>query len=374
MEENLISIVLPTYNGAKYICEAIESILSQTYTKWELIIVDDCSTDKTLQIINTYAQNESRIKILHHEKNSKLPGALNTGFSISKGRLLTWTSDDNRFLPNALETMQEYFLQHSDLHMLCAGMYEIDANGGRRREFMFQSEESLCIENNVGACFMYTREVYEQVGDFDIDLFCVEDHDYWIRVEIKYGKILRIPDILYEYRVHDKSLSGRKRDYINRQITLLRNKHLDYIWQCVKQDKMLLFQVYIDSLDKGCEASFLANIVNYIPELQSEMAVKNNTKKYIIFGAGEYGERAWAALQDKAFCFTDNDSSKVGAVKNGLRVVSAEKAISMADDYYFIVAVSSLYGYEIIRQLRGRGITNYCTYQYYIWINRSDSD
>ncbi|HXL56803.1 MAG TPA: glycosyltransferase family 2 protein, partial [Chitinophagaceae bacterium] len=105
MLQPAISIVLPTYNGSKYIRTSIESCLNQTFTDFELIIVNDCSTDNTASIIEEYAAKDSRIIIIHNAFNKKLPLSLNTGFDIAKGKYHTWTSDDNYFAPNALEIL-----------------------------------------------------------------------------------------------------------------------------------------------------------------------------------------------------------------------------------------------------------------------------
>ena len=83
--EKRISIVLPTYNGEKVIKKSIESVLSQTYVNWELIIVNDCSTDNTLSVIESYEQSDSRIRVYNNTTNQKLPRSLNIGFSHATG-------------------------------------------------------------------------------------------------------------------------------------------------------------------------------------------------------------------------------------------------------------------------------------------------
>lgn len=85
METNKISVILPVYNGEKYVANAIESILNQTYHNIELIIVNDCSADNTLQIIEDYAKKDDRIKIYCNDSNQKLPKSLNIGFSKASG-------------------------------------------------------------------------------------------------------------------------------------------------------------------------------------------------------------------------------------------------------------------------------------------------
>ena len=109
-----VSIILPTYNGKKYIRESIDSILKQSFTDWELIVVDDCSTDGTAEILKEYVSEDKRISVVHNEINQKLPRSLNIGFSRARGKYLTWTSDDNRYLPDALKVMVEYLDKNAE--------------------------------------------------------------------------------------------------------------------------------------------------------------------------------------------------------------------------------------------------------------------
>src|SRR5215468_4846876 len=98
----LVSVVLPTYNGSRYLRGAVESVLAQTLADFELIVVDDCSTDATPALVAELAARDPRIIAVRHEANRKLPGALNTGFARARGRYFTWTSDDNLYAPAAL--------------------------------------------------------------------------------------------------------------------------------------------------------------------------------------------------------------------------------------------------------------------------------
>lgn len=114
----LVSIVLPTYNGSRFLQEAIESCIRQSYPHWELIIVDDASIDETPQIVVHWTKRDSRIRSLRNQTNRRLPESLNRGFAEAKGELLTWTSDDNRYMPNALATMVEFLEAHSDVDLV----------------------------------------------------------------------------------------------------------------------------------------------------------------------------------------------------------------------------------------------------------------
>src|SRR5690606_22425727 len=114
-ESPFVSIVLPTYNGARYLAQSIESCINQTYTQWELIIVDDASTDDTPAIISHYVQLDSRIRTVRHSTNRKLPAALNTGFDMARGEYFTWTSDDNYYRPEALGVMVAFLESRADV-------------------------------------------------------------------------------------------------------------------------------------------------------------------------------------------------------------------------------------------------------------------
>ena len=112
MNTPMISIVLPVYNGERNLADSIVSCLEQTYRNFEIIIVNDCSTDRTLQIATEFALKDDRIKIVSNSTNRKLPASLNVGFKHSKGDFLTWTSDDNRYKPNALAEMLNQIMQN----------------------------------------------------------------------------------------------------------------------------------------------------------------------------------------------------------------------------------------------------------------------
>lgn len=89
----VVSIVMPVYNGEKYLRQSIASVVNQTFKDWNLIIVDDCSTDSSPEIMNEYAKADDRIQVIHNEVNSKIPASLNNGFEEAAGRYFTWTSD-----------------------------------------------------------------------------------------------------------------------------------------------------------------------------------------------------------------------------------------------------------------------------------------
>lgn len=228
--EELISIVLPVYNGEKYLRESIESILSQTYKSWELIIVDDCSTDSSAEIAREYVNRDERVHYYRNENNLRLPRNLNRGFKLARGNYLTWTSDDNRFKSTALEKMYYALESKKDAQFVFASCRVIDGEGKPIEYMMVDNKRKKQIigHNVVGACFMYTRKVYEEIGEYDPEFVLVEDYDYWQRISAKFN-VVTINEILYEYRWHAGALTSTlRKEEFNKTLEkmLLKNRSL----------------------------------------------------------------------------------------------------------------------------------------------------
>ena len=204
----LVSIVLPTYNRADLLPYSIHSVLNQTYKNLELIIIDDHSNNETEAVVKGF--HDERIKYTRNESNLKLPRSLNKGFSLSNGACLTWTSDDNRYADTAIERMVEY-LREKNCEFVFADYYhfsELDKASGEPvdpRHVKLPDQQQLHRSNGVGACFMYTRKVYEEIGDYDPELFLVEDYDYFIRIS-KTFDMCHMNEPLYYFSRHDQSL------------------------------------------------------------------------------------------------------------------------------------------------------------------------
>ncbi len=228
MEQKLVSIVLPTYNGEKFIRESIESILNQTYKNFELIIVNDCSCDNTLSILQEYEKKDSRIKIITNEINLKLPASLNKGFEMASGDYYTWTSDDNLYKINALEYMVNYLNENANIDLISCCMDIIDEEGN------FLTSYNLSLPNrnilqltkrcNIGACFLYRKQIALKTGKYSTEMFCAEDYDYWCRIALK-GNIAYSDENLYLYRCNSYSLTASKQETIMEKTLLIRLKY-----------------------------------------------------------------------------------------------------------------------------------------------------
>lgn len=225
----LISIVLPTYNGTRYLREAVESCRAQTFTDWELILVDDASTDDTPALMREFAARDSRIRVVQNPVNSKLPKSLNRGFASAQGDFLTWTSDDNWYRPEALAKMLAHLQANPGVDVVYANYTVIDEAGAPKKVGPPGAGPmaDLLVRNVVGACFLYRRQVQEQLGGYAEDLFLVEDYDFWLRASTRF-QFTFLNEDLYLYRWHARSLSLQQRDNVRlaREKSLARNLDL----------------------------------------------------------------------------------------------------------------------------------------------------
>jgi glycosyltransferase involved in cell wall biosynthesis len=212
MQENndnnsLISIILPVYNGEKYLGQAIESCINQTYKNLELIVVNDNSTDNTLTIIKFYAQKDDRIKIINNEVNKKLPASLNIGHKLAKGDYITWTSHDNILKSNFLECLFTTLI-NNDADIVFSNYDIIWEEGRFKRVHIPGPVEHLIYGIQIGASFLYKKKVFQELNGYDIKLFLLEDYDFWIRASFKF-KFFHLRENLYQYRLNPFSLTSK---------------------------------------------------------------------------------------------------------------------------------------------------------------------
>jgi len=219
----LISVILPTHNHSPYISQAIESCLAQSYANLELIIVDDSASRYSETRACEYQKRDKRIRFLRHTTDQKLPGALNAGFEIAAGDYFTWTSDDNYYLPGALENMAAVLSAHPETAVVYAGCKIIDEGGREIPPAPALPPEKLAFLNCVGACFLYRRRVHEKLGGYSPRWFGAEDYDFWLRASLSF-RLRPLEKFLYVYRTHKNSLSCQMG---KQSLSLLKQKVLE---------------------------------------------------------------------------------------------------------------------------------------------------
>lgn len=209
--KNKISIILPLYNASRFIGEAIVSVQAQTHTDWELLVVDDVSTDNSAAIVQKYAAKDKRIKLLQHSKNAGAAQARNTGIKNATGRYIAFIDADDVWLPNKLEK-QLQFMHTNKLAFTYSSQLLIDANGKEKGRFItkpvidYRSMLKTCW---VGCCTaMYDTEIVgkqyfeTQRGQ--------EDYILWLQIMKQIGTTKGIIEPLAKYRAVSGAVSANK--------------------------------------------------------------------------------------------------------------------------------------------------------------------
>jgi glycosyltransferase involved in cell wall biosynthesis len=180
----LASIVIPCYNGAKFLPEAIESCLRQTHRELEIIIVDDASPDNCAEIAERYARRDERIRVIRHEKNGGVSRAFNTGFNAAKGEFMIRLAQDDFLHESTVAAMVRHLESNAKVGLTYGNLQAITEDGtlllGVAR--VPEASRALLWRNGIGLCVMWRRAVWERVGKFDPAFDTGEDFDYWVRV------------------------------------------------------------------------------------------------------------------------------------------------------------------------------------------------
>lgn len=208
----LVSIIIPTFNYARFLPEAIESALGQSYAPVEVVVVDDGSTDETPVVLaKRYAGKVRSIR----QENQGLSAARNTGIRSSRGRFLVFLDADDILVPSMVDRMVR-FLQAGgpDLGLVASRMALMDESGHPlpdRHPFSPEPVEirllDLLVMNRFGCAVLARREVFEACGGFDPGLRASEDRDMWIRVASRF-RIVRLGEVLSRIRRHGENMSA----------------------------------------------------------------------------------------------------------------------------------------------------------------------
>lgn len=206
-----VSIIIPTYNRAHLLPRAICSVLKQSFHDWELIIVDDGSTDDTEEVVRDFS--DPRVRYIRHDTNRGAPAARNTGIRAARGRYIAFLDSDDEWLPEKLEKQLKIFeTSDADVGAVYTGAIFVEEESGRKRIKAPRVKGWILTEemayNPVGSTsrVMVKRECIDECGYFDECLPCHEDWDMWIRIAQRY-KFDYVAEPLVRYFEHSRSIS-----------------------------------------------------------------------------------------------------------------------------------------------------------------------
>ncbi len=211
----MVAVVIPCYNGERFLAEAIESVLRQTQPAFEIVVVDDGSTDGSRGIMESYGD---RVRIIG-QPNSGLPAARNAGIRASGGQFLAFLDADDWWREDFLEKMSDA-LRRNEAGIAYCGWQNVGLPGARGRPFVPPDYEEVpskleCLFRS--PCWpvhaaLVRREIVESVGGFDPQWRSCEDFAFWLRTATMH-RLVRVPEVLAFYRFHGNQMVG-KRDAI----------------------------------------------------------------------------------------------------------------------------------------------------------------
>jgi len=214
-KDPLVSVIMPAYNAEKFIGEAIESILNQTFKDFEFIILDDCSKDKTWEIIKDYAKKDERIVAVKNEKNLKISATLNKGILLARGKYISRMDADDWSYPQRFEKQINYLEGNSAVVLLGSVIEVADSTmrvlNLRRYPLDDTSIRSTLLKYSTFAhpSVTYRREEAVKCGMYNTNLYDSEDYDFYFRIG-NFGKFANYPEILLKLRTHKESVSQKK--------------------------------------------------------------------------------------------------------------------------------------------------------------------
>lgn len=236
MINDLISIITPTYNNSEFIKQTIESVQKQTYKNWEMIVVDDCSTDRTPELIKKISQKDDRIKYIKLKKNSGAAIARNRALRESRGRFIAYLDADDLWKKNKIQNQIDFMLSHN-YAFVCSNYEKIDINNKILKQVKIPKEINYkfflrnTIIQTVGV-MIDTKKTGKELLNMP-DVYGKEDAATWCQLLKSGFNCYGVPEFLSYYRVVPKSLSSNKIKSIKRTWFLYRKvERLSFVNAC----------------------------------------------------------------------------------------------------------------------------------------------
>lgn len=232
MKSPKVTVLMPVYNGQKFLKPAVESIISQTFKDFEFLIIDDGSKDKTLPIIKAYEVKDPRIVVVSRP-NKGLVATLNEGLKKARGEYIARMDADDISLKSRLNTEVEYLDAHPDVGLVGSNYSIIDERGKHLIDtnvFTHPTDLKLCLVtcNQYGhGSVMIRKSILAKVGDYDKSVGHLEDYDLWIRIS-RVAKVANIEEPLYQWRKTPESITGANLELQIKQTFARRDREFEY--------------------------------------------------------------------------------------------------------------------------------------------------
>ena len=281
-----ISVIMSVYNGETYLREAIESVIGQTFKNWELVIINDCSTDSTGEILSDYSLKDERIKVHTNEVNLKLPSSLNKAISLCTGKYIARMDADDICLPDRFEKQFKFMEENPDVSLSSCrfmtvknGVYMSGGAGGRCDNNALKA--MLLVSNPILHPGVIAKADVMKKLNYDTTLTCTEDLELWTRMVMDNQKIQILPECLLIYRLHDKQITSTTLERQHTEVLKIQDKYYASLLEEMDEEmkKFYISGIYF------YENADITKFIKYAKWLKSKTRnnFSKNTINYALF-------------------------------------------------------------------------------------------
>lgn len=269
----VISVIMPVYNCELYVGDAVESILNQTFTDFELIIIDDKSTDLTVRVIKKYT--DKRIRLIQKPNNTGYTDSLNYAISIARGEYIARMDGDDISLSERFKIQIDFLKANKDV-LLCGTGIKI-INSERKLNHPLSHEEiktKLCFANSIYHPTVVIRKEVFNIYKYDKNFEPAEDYDLWTKLVFR-GKLMNINQTLLHYREHDSQVSSLRKEIQLKSATLAKLR----MFQVLFKDEIIDFEMFEEAFNYNS----LSKIKNLSATINFFKKAKKNNRKFKIY-------------------------------------------------------------------------------------------
>ena len=227
-----VTIIIPTYNGARWIEKAIRSVFAQSFEGFELLIIDDCSKDNTAEIVSAIVKEDARIRFFKNEKNLGVQGTRNYALGLARGGYIAEIDQDDEWIDSdKLKKQIEFLTKNPEYVLIGTGAIMVDDSGEEiARYLMPETDEMIRIKLLRMNCFihssvMYRTNIVKEIGGYSIGKLS-EDHDLWLRLGRK-GKLANLQEYATQYLYSPGGFNSQNKFFRLRQNMLFIQEHKD---------------------------------------------------------------------------------------------------------------------------------------------------
>lgn len=337
----LISVIMSVYNGEDYLEEAIESIRKQTFSDWELLVINDCSTDRTPEILDSYAAMDERIKVYTNETNLRLPSSLNKAMGYAQGKYIARMDADDICMPDRLEKQYRFMEEHADVALSSCRFMTLKngvvSSGGCGAKTDAEHIKALLLVTNpiLHPGIIAKAEVIQSLG-YDKAFTCTEDMELWTRFVMAGHKVEIQSEYLMIYRLHDKQITETTLDKQRREVVEIQKKYYASILELMssEQEEFYIQGIYFrERIDVQKFCAFFQWLQSVNDTLK---AIDREALKYAMFEIlAEYKRKGIA----KADLLKTMLSFGLGFL---LKEIPARKRRAHIDERKYILAATSI--------------------------------